>query len=530
MNPPTATYVARFPKSVDDTALPAEIDAYFTSNPPAAEGFLRQSDLDLTIIKRIIDSFYAFLHGRGILDQPVSEDVATALRRLQNRLSLHRLTSESFQMYNVVCTAVEALSIEPVGVVEFASSSQEGDISWKTLRVGTCAPLKSVAVKATSPAVLFHHAGELQEEQEYVSEPQLHTKAMASTAWLHMASSDPPSSHGIFISGISAIVVEKVLLAPNHHGLLVSPHYHLCRDDNPPTAEYRFIDSANQCTNGLPLLAIMTFLLLPNTMVHSSGHPAIRNTISAYEIEKPSRILIPPMMEASVEAKKDFKLVTMAFIIEHPDMSSLPRFLYQHCGSLGDDDPSDDSPPTPNSSPPVLPPGGYICKAIVSQLIARGSTAYVWRGLLNGCTPIIVKQFERRYFKAMNKEIIAYELISRHQLDDLAPPFYSTFLMPDHSWGAIVLGDLGDVGEAYKCWTWEDAGFSAEDFRVIWGHVKALHSIGLHHHTLAPRNVVKDEEGSLRLVDFERSSLGGSCLCGELRELERQFDSLGDWR
>ncbi len=176
---------------VDDTVLPAEIDAYFTSNLPAAEGFLRQSDLDPTIIKRIIDSFYAFLRGRGILDQPVSADVATAIRRLQNRLSLHRLTSESSvrvllqEMYNVVCTAVEALSAETVGVVEFASSTQEGGISWKTLRVGTCAPLKSVAVKSTSPAVLFHHVRELQEEQEYVLEPQLHAKAMASTVNRH---------------------------------------------------------------------------------------------------------------------------------------------------------------------------------------------------------------------------------------------------------------------------------------------------------------------------------------------------------
>ncbi len=88
-------------------------------------------------------------------------------------------------MYNVVCTAAEALSAETVGVVEFASSSQEGDISWKTLRVGTCAPLKSVVVKATSPVVLFYHVGKLQEEQEYVLEPQHHAKAVASTVMRH---------------------------------------------------------------------------------------------------------------------------------------------------------------------------------------------------------------------------------------------------------------------------------------------------------------------------------------------------------
>ncbi|KAK0188371.1 hypothetical protein F5146DRAFT_1002462 [Armillaria mellea] len=136
--------------AVDDTPLHAEIDAYFISNLPASEGFLRQSDLDPAIIKRIIDSFYAFM-------------------------------SLFLEIYNVVCTAVETLNAKSIGVVESTSSAQQGNIIWKTLRVGTCTPLKFVVVKATSPAVLFHHAGELQQEQEYTSEPQLHAKAMTST-------------------------------------------------------------------------------------------------------------------------------------------------------------------------------------------------------------------------------------------------------------------------------------------------------------------------------------------------------------
>ncbi len=55
----------------------------------------------------------------------------------------------------------------------------------------------------------------------------------------------------------------------------------------------------------------------------------------------------------------------------------------------------------------------------------------------------------------MNKETRAYRLLSRHHLDDLAPVYYGTFTMHDDSWGAVI---LGDVGEAFRCYSWDEAG------------------------------------------------------------------------
>ncbi|SJL10558.1 uncharacterized protein ARMOST_13945 [Armillaria ostoyae] len=100
--------------------------------------------------------------------------------------------------------------------------------------------------------------------------------------------------------------------------------------------------------------------------------------------------------------------------------------------------------------------------------------------------------------------------------------------MPDQSWGAIV---LSDAGKAFRGSTWEEASSSAQELQLLWKHVKTLHSLGIHHHDLEPRNVAKGRDGNLRLLDYERSSLGGSsCSCEELSTLEEILDSLADWR
>ncbi|KAK0201157.1 hypothetical protein DFS33DRAFT_1111398 [Desarmillaria ectypa] len=130
-------------------------------------------------------------------------------------------------------------------------------------------------------------------------------------------------------------------------------------------------------------------------------------------------------------------------------------------------------------------------------------------------------------FEAMNRETRAYRLLSHRQLDNVAPLYYGTFTMPDESWGAVI---LSDVGEASHCYSWGKAGMSAEELRTVWKHVNTLHSMGLHHHDLEPRNVVKDRNGTLRILDFELSSLDSSCPCGELERLGKNSDSLMEWR
>ncbi|KAK0192265.1 hypothetical protein F5146DRAFT_496124 [Armillaria mellea] len=98
----------------------------------------------------------------------------------------------------------------------------------------------------------------------------------------------------------------------------------------------------------------------------------------------------------------------------------------------------------------------------VSELLSHGPTAQVWRGCLSsgqGTVPVIVKMFSKRNFDHMKKEVLAYQLISSHHLDDLAPLYYGVFIRPDQSWGAIV---LSEAGEAFRG-TWKDAGLSVQE-------------------------------------------------------------------
>ncbi|KAK0431186.1 hypothetical protein EV421DRAFT_1854701 [Armillaria borealis] len=365
----------------------------------------------------------------------------------------------------------------------------------------------------------------MQNEHEYGTlDPQYDAKAMCIKAWLQLSTNDPASEHKVISSGLSAVILEKSVYASNHHGLLVSPHYHLFRDDNLPTpADYPFIDELNRCEKGIPLFAIMTYLMLPNTSVRKGVLPAIRNPITPRAKATESDSQGPRERLNTRDGTAIVKMSMISLKFDHPDVTGLPRVLY---AQVLRDDPLDDIPPLASS---------YIRSAGANiqlyQRIHIGNFAQVWRGSLtdsNGTViSVVAKMYSQRYFEAMNKETRAYRLLSRHQLDNLAPVYYGTFTMPGESWGAVI---LGDVGEAFHCYSWDEAQMSSEELRTVWKHANGLHSVGLHHHDLEPRNVAKDGNGILRILDFELSSLNKSCSCGELERLGEVFDSLMEWR
>ncbi len=99
----------------------------------------------------------------------------------------------------------------------------------------------------------------------------------------------------------------------------------------------------------------------------------------------------------------------------------------------------------------------------VSDLLSYGPVAQVWRGCLSsrqGTVPVIAKIFSKRKFDDMKNEMLVYQLLSSHHLDDLAPLYHGVFTMPDQSWGAIV---LSDAGKAFRGSTWKEVGFSAQE-------------------------------------------------------------------
>ncbi len=141
---------------------------------------------------------------------------------------------------------------------------------------------------------------------------------------------------------------------------------------------------------------------------------------------------------------------------DHPDVTALPRLLY---AQVLHDNPSDDTLPLASSSI-----GSASANVQLFQQIHIDKFSQVWRGSLtnsNGSViSVVAKMYSQRYFEAMSKETCAYRLLSRHQLDDLTPVYYGTFTMSDEFWGTVI---LSDVGEAYHCYSWDEAGMSAEE-------------------------------------------------------------------
>ncbi|KAK0462903.1 uncharacterized protein EV420DRAFT_1638995 [Desarmillaria tabescens] len=529
---------------------------YSAITSPPAGSYLRQSGLNLTIVPRILDSFRTFLEEKGILHQLLPVGIVYSLERFQRCLSRTTISIEASvgfilsSMFPIIEAAVEALTDQTFTVTQHAplqQYTQQGGRDWKTVTIATGTPVKSTGIEAKEPRVLFHHATDMQKEYEY--EPliaQYNAKAMCSKAWLQLSTCNPASEYGIVFSGLSAVVVERGLYALNHHALHVSPHYHVFRDDNPPTtAEYDFINEHNHCEKGIPLLAIMTFILLPNASVRKDVHPAIRNPVTVSQQDKTIQEKRAPTEtrttgdETSAGVSEAVTKASMvSLIFEHPDVAQLPRLLYPQM--LHDSTPHDipplspsrirstgfdtELPPSPSQPPPLV-------GVQLFERITIGNFAQVWRGSLTDSqgtvTSVVAKMYSQRYFEAMNKETRAYRLLSRHELDNLAPVYYGTFTMADESWGAVI---LSDVGEAFHYYSWDEAGMNSEELRTIWKYVNALHSIGLHHHDLEPWNIAKDRNGTLRILDFERSLLDNSCPCGELEGLGQLFDSMMEWR
>ncbi|KAK0464295.1 kinase-like domain-containing protein [Desarmillaria tabescens] len=179
------------------------------------------------------------------------------------------------------------------------------------------------------------------------------------------------------------------------------------------------------------------------------------------------------------------------------------------------------------SSPLLASIDPIFCSVTISREIHRGNYARVWRGTLSDGSPLVVKMYPRRHFDVMKKELKAYQYLQSRQLFDVAPAYYGTFTMPDQYWAAMI---MADGGESVGC-SWKDAGLNPRELKVIWNHCKALHSIGMVHHDLQPRNITRDGNGALRIIDFESAAYGHSCDLMSCMELARKFDSFADgWR
>ncbi|SJL07696.1 uncharacterized protein ARMOST_11046 [Armillaria ostoyae] len=380
--------------------------------------------------------------------------------------------------------------------------------------------------------------------------------------WLQECTSTPQADFGLFFSGISAILTERVQHESGEHALLISPHYHLYDDDDPP--KYDFCTPHDE--GGLPLLAVLTSLLLPNIIVNTIPQlPALVNPLGlrsskrlSLSTRSKSKQDIPTPIEGNTMIVGQTQYLNIAsipsallFYVDHTGASAAPRtvFRYESLSPANDVSSIDSLPLSPSgstsspgtfspvvSSPPLASTNPISWSVTISREIHRGNYARVWRGTLSdgSCiSPVVVKMYPRPHFDVMKTEIKAYQYIYSRQLFDITPAYYGTFAMSDQYWAAIILADGGESGSFMDC-LWEEAGFNPHELNVIWNHFQALHSIGVIHDDLQPKNITRDAKGALRIVDFQDVSYDHSCdpvSCFQLIYLARKFDSFAEgWR
>ncbi|KAK0464294.1 uncharacterized protein EV420DRAFT_1637864 [Desarmillaria tabescens] len=247
---------------------------YSANIPPEPEESLRQSSLDPSFLDRVLLPLEAFIEQLGIIDDPVPLYVARSISILFEILQNVRM---------VVLEAVVALessfSVDLVHVSEL--ELETGEMNLFTHNIDIHEDVKAVSVEIKHPRVLYRYATELRESQ--VCEPvgQEGGKAMAVKEY----TCTPWAKFGLFFSGVSAILMERVTYDSGEHALLVSPHYHLFDDDNPPVC--------NSCTphdeGGIPLLAVLTGLLFPNVIVDNMTRlPALVNPLKVRSSKRSS--------------------------------------------------------------------------------------------------------------------------------------------------------------------------------------------------------------------------------------------------
>ncbi|KAK0227651.1 hypothetical protein IW262DRAFT_1346441 [Armillaria fumosa] len=118
------------------------------------------------------------------------------------------------------------------------------------------------------------------------------------------------------------------------------------------------------------------------------------------------------------------------------------------------------------------------------------------------------------------RELYMYEVALKDC--PLIPVCYGVFCRPDGGWFGFLLEDVGDNLEDIYGMEWSDVkrGVSTAEWQKLINSVFKLHSLGVKHGDLEPRNVAQTMDG-FKFFDFGRSKLH-VCQrdeCGELQDL-----------
>ncbi|KAJ3529751.1 hypothetical protein NMY22_g8868 [Coprinellus aureogranulatus] len=142
-------------------------------------------------------------------------------------------------------------------------------------------------------------------------------------------------------------------------------------------------------------------------------------------------------------------------------------------------------------------------QGVISRSHGGKKRVHIYRNL-----GVVIKVFEPALVSEFEAEVNAYDCLSDLQ-GKVVPTLYASGKMEGGSGSFLV---CSYEGEPRKQW-------SEEDRAKIQGLVTHIHSYGVHHHDIAPRNVVVDSTGKYSLIDFGLSSVGcNESRCSEVAE------------
>ncbi|KAJ6561134.1 hypothetical protein DFH09DRAFT_1364570 [Mycena vulgaris] len=202
-----------------------------------------------------------------------------------------------------------------------------------------------------------------------------------------------------------------------------------------------------------------------------------------------------------------------------------------------------------NSSPfpeklagPETGPGGptsvTVCNAgiLIDRLLGESAVGIVWAGKMiledgteeDDFIPIAVKMAVPREDTdgeagedprdSVRREASVYESLAKSGKPDISPRYYGVF---EDKIGTVAL-ILENGGTALKSF----GNLTGDEAQTLFGKVEEMHSVGIFHHDLVPRNIVRSPEGELRIIDFHlsvRHRCSGKDKCKELLEFSQKL-------
>ncbi|KAJ7611542.1 hypothetical protein DFH06DRAFT_1244410 [Mycena polygramma] len=184
---------------------------------------------------------------------------------------------------------------------------------------------------------------------------------------------------------------------------------------------------------------------------------------------------------------------------------------------------------TPSASPSSAVPSSrppYIL-TLDPFRTAGGNHASVFHGqwAIDGQPPsdVVLKSYPVEDFKLLIHELDVYAAIGH--LAFIVPTLHVVLKPSSESWGGLLLEDAGTVLAKYNT-PWQNLGLTPHEKILLYDTLRQLHSAGIIHGDVVPRNIVRRPGGAFCFVDFERSKLNHTCpgpTCKELAELHHKL-------